>query len=76
MSDLFCAATVIVARHGDAEYDTDLASDDGGSLTLRGRDQCRQLVLGSSAICEMVVDADGWVLRTWNGQPLDALQRE
>ncbi|MBA2774866.1 MAG: hypothetical protein H0U36_12600, partial [Nocardioidaceae bacterium] len=41
MSDLFCAATVIVARHGEAEYDTELASDDGGSLTLAGRDQCR-----------------------------------
>ncbi len=43
MSDLFCAATVIVARHGEAEYDTELASDDGGSLTLAGRDQGRSL---------------------------------
>lgn len=43
MSDLFCAATVIVARHAEAEYETELASDDGGSLTLRGREQSRQL---------------------------------
>ncbi|MBA3232935.1 MAG: histidine phosphatase family protein [Propionibacteriales bacterium] len=43
MSDLFCAATLVVARHGEAEYDTDLASDDAGTLTLAGRDQCRHL---------------------------------
>ncbi len=44
MSDLFCAATLVVARHGEAEYEEpDLASDDGGSLTLRGREQSRQL---------------------------------
>lgn len=39
MSDLQCAATVIVARHGEAEYETDLMSDDGGSLTPLGRAQ-------------------------------------
>ena len=43
MSDLFCPATVIVARHAEAEYETELASDGGGSLTLRGREQSRQL---------------------------------
>lgn len=44
MSDLFCAATLIVARHGEAECDEpDLASDDGGSLTLRGRAQSKAL---------------------------------
>ncbi|MGH3448008.1 MAG: histidine phosphatase family protein [Nocardioidaceae bacterium] len=43
MSDLFCAASVIVARHGEAEYDAPVASDDGGSLTLAGRRQARQL---------------------------------
>lgn len=46
MSDLFCAATVIVARHGEAEYESAMVSDRGGSLTLAGREQSR--VLGES----------------------------
>lgn len=43
MSDLCCPATLLVTRHAEAEYDTDLASDDGGCLTLAGRGQARQL---------------------------------
>ncbi len=43
MSDLFCPATVIVARHGEAEYDTEQVSDDGGSLTPAGRLQAKAL---------------------------------
>ena len=44
MSDLFCAATVIVARHGEAEYDTPgIASDSGGQLSQLGRAQARDL---------------------------------
>lgn len=43
MSDLQCAATVIVARHAEAEYESELLYDAGGSLTLRGRDQARAL---------------------------------
>lgn len=43
MSDLHCAATVVVARHGEAEYETELLSDAGGSLTRRGREQARAL---------------------------------
>lgn len=43
MSDLFCAATVIAARHAEAEYDTDITGDHGGSLTRRGREQARAL---------------------------------
>jgi probable phosphoglycerate mutase len=39
MSDLQCAATVIVVRHGEAEYESEGLSDDGGSLTVAGRDQ-------------------------------------
>jgi probable phosphoglycerate mutase len=39
MSDLQCAARVFVARHGEAEYETDLLADDGGSLTTLGRQQ-------------------------------------
>ena len=44
MSDLFCAATLVVARHGQAAYDVpDVASDDGGWLTPDGRQQARAL---------------------------------
>ena len=44
MSDLFCAATVLVARHAEAEYDVPgVASDGGGSLSIRGREQARRL---------------------------------
>lgn len=43
MSDLQCAATVIVARHAEAEYESDLLAQAGGSLTLAGREQARDL---------------------------------
>ena len=44
MSDLFCAATLLVARHGDADYPhAKVLSDDGGWLTDKGRQQVRQL---------------------------------
>ena len=34
---------MLVARHGEAAYETGLWSDDGGSLTARGRGQARDL---------------------------------
>ena len=43
MSSLQCPARLFVARHGEAEYQTELASDDGGSLTALGRRQAREL---------------------------------
>jgi 2,3-bisphosphoglycerate-dependent phosphoglycerate mutase len=43
MSDLQCAATIILARHGEAEYDADAWPDAGGSLTQLGRSQARSL---------------------------------
>ncbi len=43
MSSLQCAARILVARHGEAEYETELCSDDGGSLTALGRQQAREL---------------------------------
>ncbi len=43
MSDLQCAATVVVVRHAEAEYDLDTVSDAGGSLTQAGREQARRL---------------------------------
>ena len=43
MSDLQCAVRMFVARHGEAEYESELLSDDGGSLTARGRSQASGL---------------------------------
>ncbi len=44
MSDLFCPATLIVARHGEATYDEpDVTSNDGGWLTPLGRRQAAAL---------------------------------
>ncbi|MGH3444456.1 MAG: histidine phosphatase family protein [Nocardioidaceae bacterium] len=43
MSDLHCPARLFLARHGEAEYETDVLTDAGGCLTLRGREQARAL---------------------------------
>jgi 2,3-bisphosphoglycerate-dependent phosphoglycerate mutase len=43
MSDLHCPARVFVARHGEAEYESELLSDAGGSLSQKGRAQSREL---------------------------------
>lgn len=43
MTDLHCPARVYVARHGEAEYESDLLSDAGGSLSALGRKQSREL---------------------------------
>ncbi|MGH3472662.1 MAG: histidine phosphatase family protein [Nocardioidaceae bacterium] len=52
MSDLFCAATLVVARHAEAEYDAPVASDAGGSLTTIGRAQAR--ALGESLLARRI----------------------
>ncbi|MEP6814366.1 MAG: histidine phosphatase family protein [Marmoricola sp.] len=43
MTDLFCAATLLVARHGDASYVETCFSDEGGWLSPEGRAQARAL---------------------------------
>lgn len=43
MSDLQCAARIVLARHAEAEYEADRAGTMGGSLTTRGRAQARAL---------------------------------
>jgi broad specificity phosphatase PhoE len=43
VSDLHCPARIIVARHGETEYETPEMNATGGSLTLRGREQAREL---------------------------------
>src|SRR3954447_3261424 len=43
VSSLMCPATLVVARHGDAEYVDDVFSDEGGTLTADGRAQAVRL---------------------------------
>jgi len=43
VSELFCPAILVLARHGEAEYERPGLSDDGGSLTRAGRRQAREL---------------------------------
>jgi len=43
VSDLHCPARIIVARHGEAEYETPEMNATGGSLTTVGRTQARSL---------------------------------
>ncbi len=43
MSDLHCPARIFLARHGEAEYESELLRDHGGSLTRRGREQAKEL---------------------------------
>lgn len=39
MSDLQCPTTLVLARHGDAEYESLSLAEVGGSLTTAGRRQ-------------------------------------
>jgi probable phosphoglycerate mutase len=43
VSDLHCPARLIVARHGEAEYESPEMNATGGSLTTLGRSQARDL---------------------------------
>lgn len=43
MTTLQCPTRVLVVRHADAEYETDLVSDEGGSLTPTGRRASHEL---------------------------------
>lgn len=43
MSDLQCPARIVLARHGETEYESDRTGTMGGSLTVRGRHQARDL---------------------------------
>jgi 2,3-bisphosphoglycerate-dependent phosphoglycerate mutase len=43
VSALQCPTRLLVARHGEAEYESTTVTDDGGSLTARGRAQARAL---------------------------------
>ncbi len=43
MTDLQCPTTLILARHGEAEYEADDAAEDCGTLTTSGRQQATGL---------------------------------
>jgi broad specificity phosphatase PhoE len=43
VSDVHCPARILVARHGEAEYETPEMNASGGSLTPLGRRQAREL---------------------------------
>jgi broad specificity phosphatase PhoE len=43
VSALMCPATLVVARHGDTEYVDTFFSDEGGTLTRRGRAEAAAL---------------------------------
>ena len=43
VSDLFCPATLVVARHAETEYVESWFSDEGGTITARGREQAADL---------------------------------
>jgi broad specificity phosphatase PhoE len=48
VGDLFCAATLVFARHADAAYVESWFSDEGGTLTREGRSQAASLGEGLS----------------------------
>jgi probable phosphoglycerate mutase len=43
MTALQCASTLVIARHGEAEYEAPVWAGEGGSLTARGRSQAAAL---------------------------------
>ena len=43
MTAMQCATTLVIARHGEAEYELSEWEDEGGSLTLLGRRQAAEL---------------------------------
>ena len=43
MSSLQCATTLVIARHGEAEYESSEWEEEGGSLTALGRRQAADL---------------------------------
>jgi probable phosphoglycerate mutase len=52
VSDLHCPARIIVARHGETEYETPEMNASGGSLSALGRAQARDL--GERLVSERV----------------------
>ena len=49
MTALQCATTLVIARHGEAEYEASEWEEEGGSLTALGRRQAGELAASLSA---------------------------
>jgi probable phosphoglycerate mutase len=49
VSDVHCPARIIVARHGETGYESDLVDDGGGSLTTLGREQAASMARALSS---------------------------
>jgi len=66
MSDLQCAVRVLVARHGEADYETDVLTDHGGSLTALGRKQAAGLAesLAGERIAHVYVSSKSRAVQT------------
>ena len=66
MTDLQCAAQILVARHGEADYETELLTDDGGSLTALGRKQSVELAesLAGERIAHVYVSSKSRAVQT------------
>jgi broad specificity phosphatase PhoE len=56
VSDVHCPARIVVARHGETGYESDLVGDGGGSLTTLGRKQASSMAgsLGSERVAGIV----------------------
>ncbi len=65
MTALQCATTLVVARHGEAEYEAPTWAEEGGSLTQRGRQQ-------AAALAESL--ADRRVAHVWTSTLARAVQ--
>jgi probable phosphoglycerate mutase len=78
MADLQCAARILVARHGEAAYESDLLHDHGGAICTAVPHLALNLAprfphgrpLPNCGVVELEADADGWVARSWAGTPL------
>lgn len=66
MTDLQCRAQILVARHGEADYETELLTDDGGSLTDLGRKQSADLAesLAGERIAHVYVSSKSRAVQT------------
>lgn len=65
VGDLQCATRVFIARHGEAGYEQDVLTDNGGSLTALGREQARGL--GESLV-------DRRIAHVWSSPQARAVQ--
>ncbi|WP_067442108.1 histidine phosphatase family protein [Nocardioides jensenii] len=66
MSDLQCASRIVLARHGEAEYESPGLPDDGGSLSTLGRRQSAELAtaLGHRKVAHVYTSTQARAVQT------------